>query len=257
MYYLFGNWKMNFTEEEALRQLQRLQAGVEKGSFSGIQFGLFPSALFLSKMKDALGRKKKILLGAQHMYFEQSGGYTGETSPLMLAKKATHTLVGHSERRVYFAMTDEHVSLTVRAALDNRLSPVVCIGENEQDYRSGATYKVLRQQLKTALHDVSARQLERVIIAYEPLWAISTLSSSPSVPTEDEIVSTMLWLRKELRLLYSSSVSLKTPLLYGGSVNAENIATFVGPNKMDGALVGGASLDSSSFLRMANVLKQQ
>lgn len=245
---LIANWKMNLSLEDARRLFLQFRKSIMSMKALRSQVIVCPAYVYLPELKKLLGRVQKISLGAQDVFYEQEGAYTGEVSSMMIAPFAQYSLVGHSERRAYFGETDDVVNRKVHALLNERQIPIVCIGEQLEDYQKGETADVLRRQLRGAIKNVPKSRILKIILAYEPVWSISTMSANPKTPTENEIMSVQLFLRKELSTIYTRAIAERIPILYGGSVNSRNVTTFVGSGKMDGALVGGASLRASEFL---------
>lgn len=185
--------------------------------------------------------------GAQNMHFADEGAFTGETSPLMLkAIGATHVILGHSERRQYFAETDETVNKKLLAAIKHELKPIVCIGEVLAERESGKTEEVLLRQTRKAFAGVTAKQAEPIVIAYEPVWAIGTgKTATPQMAAEAHAI-----VRGEIAKLLGEPAAQAMRILYGGSVKPENASALMAESEIDGALVGGASLDPQSFAKI-------
>jgi len=193
-------------------------------------------------------RASSIRFGAQDCFWEQQGAYTGEISPLMLKDLGCqYIIIGHSERRQYFQETDEMINQKIKAALKARLKPILCLGE---EIKNSTDYLVIEQQLKKALTRVSAGRIRDIVIAYEPVWAIGT--GQPCLP--DEAMKTALFIRKILTKLYSRKIAEQVRVLYGGSVTAENAADYVRGARMDGLLVGGASLNATEFIKIVEAV---
>ena len=189
------------------------------------------------------------MVGAQNMYFEEKGAFTGEISPNMLTDLGvTHVIIGHSERREYFAETDDTVNKKVLCAIAHKLTPVVCCGETLEQRKSGITIDFIRTQLKIAFRNVSKEDAEKVIVAYEPSWAIGTGETATPVQA-NEVCSAI---RALLCELYGCDTAEKITILYGGSCNAKNAAELFACSDIDGGLVGGASLKTDDFTVIAN-----
>lgn len=188
-----------------------------------------------------------VAVGAQNMYFADEGAFTGETSPLMLKSiAATHIILGHSERRQYFAETDETVNKKLLAALKHELKPIVCIGEVLAERESGKTEEVLLRQVRKGFAGVTAEQAEPIVIAYEPVWAIGTgKTATPEMAAEAHAI-----VRKEIAAVLGQQAADAMRILYGGSVKPENATALMNEPGVDGALVGGASLDPQSFAKI-------
>jgi triosephosphate isomerase len=237
--FIAGNWKMNTTASEAerlvLEMLERLDEieGVEK-----VLCPPFVSLVGISMMF----QNSSIKLGAQNMYFEAKGAYTGEISPVMLKELCEFVILGHSERRWYFGETDEIVNRKVKAALANRLKPILCVGERLEENEAGRTKEVVSRQVSAALSGVEP--VGDLVIAYEPVWAIGTGRAASS----DQAAATIQSVREVLGKVWSKSLAQDLRILYGGSVTSANIAEFVSRPEIDGALVGGASLKAEEFV---------
>jgi len=236
-----ANWKMYKTPSEAkdfVDSFLPLVAGHDRDDIA-----LFPSVTSLATVVEAV-KGSKVAAGLQNMHFAEEGAYTGETSAAMLkAVGATHTLIGHSERRQYFNETDEVVNKKLHTALKHGIIPIVCIGELLQEREAGCTAQVLLAQLKAALEGVSAAAAHSLVIAYEPCWAIGTgKTATPEMAVEAHMI-----VRAELANILGSHASKATRILYGGSVKPENATALLGEDEIDGALVGGASLRPDSF----------
>jgi len=186
-------------------------------------------------------------VGAQNMYFADEGAFTGETSPVMLkAINTTHILIGHSERRQYFCESDETVNKKLHAALRHGLKPIVCIGETLEEREDGRTEEVLLRQIGNALEGVTVKQAESIVIAYEPVWAIGTgKTATPDMASEAHAI-----VRSEIAKVLGRPVAEAMRILYGGSVKPENAPELMNEPEIDGALVGGASLDPQSFAKI-------
>ena len=236
-----ANWKMYKTPAEAKAFTDAflpLVAGHTRD-----EIALFPSVTSLATVVAGVAGSN-VAAGLQNMHFAEEGAYTGETSATMLkAVGATHTLIGHSERRQYFAETDEIVNKKLHTALKHGIVPVVCIGEVLAEREGGQTASVLLTQLKGALHGVTPAAAHSLVIAYEPVWAIGTgKTATPEMAVEAHMI-----IRAELANILGSHVAKATRILYGGSVKPDNATALLGEEEIDGALVGGASLKPDSF----------
>jgi len=236
-----ANWKMYKTPAEAkvfTRAFLPLVAGHIRD-----EIALFPSVTSLATVVEGVAGSN-VAAGLQNMHFAEEGAYTGETSAsMLLAVGATHTLIGHSERRQYFNETDEIVNKKLHTALKHGIVPVVCIGEVLSERESGQTAEVLLTQLKGALHGIHADAAHSLVIAYEPVWAIGTgKTATPEMAVEAHMI-----VRAELAKILGSQVAKATRILYGGSVKPENATALLSEEEIDGALVGGASLKPDSF----------
>jgi len=243
---LAGNWKMHGTRREAVALAHGLATRV--GNVAGRDVLIAPPFTALEAVAEAIAGSR-ILLGAQNVHWEPKGAFTGEVSVAMLAEaRCTHVIVGHSERRQYFGETDETVARRTRAALAGGLVPVVCIGETLAEREGGITTAVITTQVNGALSGLPAGEIERLVVAYEPVWAIGT--GRTASPAQAEEVHALI--RQRLGALASPAVAERVRILYGGSVKPDNIDVLMAEPDIDGALVGGASLDVESFVRIVD-----
>jgi triosephosphate isomerase (TIM) len=236
-----ANWKMYKTPAEAKAFVEAFLPLV--AGHSRDEIALFPSPVLLPTVI-AAAKDSNVVIGAQNIHFAAEGAYTGETSIAQLkAVGGTHTLIGHSERRQYFAETDEIVNKKLHAALDNGLVPVVCVGEQLADREAGKTADVLKKQIDGALAGITAEAAKPIVIAYEPVWAIGTgKTATPEIAEETHKI-----IRAEVAKLLGAAVAANIRILYGGSVKPANAKELLGQEDIDGALVGGASLKPDSF----------
>ncbi|MGR6117091.1 triose-phosphate isomerase [Aeribacillus composti] len=239
-----GNWKMHKTLEEAksfVKEVKSLVPPQDK-----VDSVICAPALFLGQLVE-LAEGSELKIGAQNMHFEESGAYTGEISPVALADIGVdYVIIGHSERREMFAETDETVNKKVLAAFKHKLTPIVCVGESLAEREAGKTNEIVGDQVKKALAGVDASAVKNIVIAYEPIWAIGTgKSSSPEDANE-----VCAHIRGVITDIYSDDVANEVRIQYGGSVKPENIKDFLNQPEIDGALVGGASLEPRSFLQL-------
>ena len=237
-----GNWKMNTTIGEALRLIDAMRG--ELAALDGVDRVLCPPFVSLAAVRDRLAGSP-LRRGAQNMYFESKGAFTGEISPLMLAGLVDYVILGHSERRHIFGETDDLVNKKMRAALAHGLRPILCVGETLAENEAGATKAVVARQLRLGLEGV--RTLGSVTLAYEPVWAIGT--GRPATP--EGANATMGTLRRLAGDLYGAAAAAEVRILYGGSVTPDNFAGFMAMPDVDGGLVGGASLQAVSFVAIA------
>ena len=235
-----GNWKMNTTIEEAVALVAAMQK--ELADITGVEKLVCPPFISLKSVSELLA-DSSIKLGAQNMYYEDKGAFTGEVSPLMIKDVCSYVIIGHSERRQYFN-DDIYINNKVKAAIEYGINPLLCIGEKLEENESGLTVKVLERQLEQALTGVD--NIGSLVIAYEPIWAIGTGKSASGEQANETIGA----IRKKIGSLYNNEVAYVVRILYGGSANAENIAEFAGQPEIDGALVGGASLKPDKFISM-------
>ena len=245
--FIIANWKMNpKTFKEASELFEGVKKAVKKSG--DIKVILCPPALWLKELKP--GTNLNLSLGAQNCHWEASGAYTGELSPQMLADAgAEFVIVGHSERRNYMGESDEIINLKIKAILRAKLRPILCVGEQTGEEMSLA----VEGQLTKDLAGLSINQMKDVIIAYEPIWAIGT--GNNCLP--DNALSAILFIKKTLTKLYSRFLADKTPIIYGGSVHADNENNYVKQARMDGVLVGGASLDADEFVKIIENVKDK
>jgi len=234
-----GNWKMNTTVSEAVKLVNELRQGLDE--IDNVDKVLCPPFISLVAVGELI-KGSSIGLGAQNLYFEEKGAYTGEISPLMLAELCEFVIIGHSERRQYFNETDEFINKKVQAALKAGLKPILCIGERLEQNEAGLTAEVVTKQLRLAL--VGIDHLSEMIIAYEPVWAIGTGKAA----TGEQANQTIGLIRHNVSQLYDKKTAQDVRILYGGSVTADNATEFMQQPEIDGALVGGASLKADQFL---------
>ena len=234
-----GNWKMNTNIEEAVKLVQEMKDRLDK--VEGVEKVLCPPFVSLAPLR-ALLTGSSIGLGAQNMYSEEKGAYTGEVSPVMLIGLCQYVIIGHSERRQYFAETDEIVNKKLQVALRFGLKPIVCVGERLEENEAGKTEEVVTRQVKGALAGIDAPQ--DLVIAYEPIWAIGTGRAA----TEDQANETIGLIRQVVARLYANEFAQNLRIQYGGSVTSTNIVGLMTQPEIDGALVGGASLKATEFL---------
>ncbi len=237
-----ANWKMNKTVEEARSLVYSMSARLRE--IKGVEIVLCPPFPALLAVH-ALLEGSDIGLGAQNMYWEEKGAFTGEVSPLMVKELCQYVIIGHSERRAYFGETDETVNRRIRAAQKFDLTQIFCVGETLEQYESKRTAEVVTRQIKLGLADVAPEFAARVIVAYEPVWAIGTGKASSGENAKD-VVGRMI--RPALSELFGSDTAQAIRVLYGGSVIGANAAEFFGHPEIDGALVGGASLKADDFV---------
>jgi len=242
-----GNWKMNKTVAEAVDLVQELKP--QLSAISGVDKVLCPPFTALKAVKEAIG-SAEIGLGAQNMYWEESGAFTAEVSPLMLAELCQYVILGHSERRQYFGETDDGVNHKIVAAFAHGLTPIVCVGESLEQRQAGQTEEWVTDQVQAALIGLPTEQVRRLVIAYEPIWAIGT-----GVPATVEDANTVIagTIRKALAEMYGQETAQAVRIQYGGSVKPDNAADFMSLPDIDGALVGGASLKADSFAEIVRI----
>jgi triosephosphate isomerase (TIM) len=237
-----GNWKMHYGPIQAANFTLEIvpELGELMHQYRNILTILCPPAISLAAVREVMDAHPfpRLELGAQNMYFEEKGAFTGEISPTMVQELCTTVILGHSERRTYFGETDEMVNKKAIAALDNRLRPIVCIGEYLEQYEAGKTEEVIRFQVKQSLENFPAHQAKEVVIAYEPIWAIGTGKAA----TAEGAGKVLQLIRQLYGEMYSDETASAMRILYGGSVTSANIGEFMAHPDIDGALVGGASI---------------
>lgn len=240
-----GNWKMNKTISEAVELVKALQTLVENAK---VEVVVCPTFICLSEVKKAL-EGSTIGIGAQNMYYKDSGAFTGEISPVFLVDLGIqYVILGHSERRQYFKETDSEVNKKLISALNHGLKPILCVGETLEERDNGDTHKIISAQIEGCLLGMKDMNLDNLIIAYEPVWAIGTGKTS----TKEDANEVIGFIRGLLSQILGSEIGENTRILYGGSVKASNIKELMDMPEIDGALVGGASLEANEFSRIVN-----
>jgi len=236
-----GNWKMNKTVQEAVD----VAVGLKRKfyTFSEADVVICPPFTALSKVHDEIV-DSSIMLGAQDMYWEPEGAFTGEISPNMLKDAGCrYVIIGHSERRHIFGETDEDVNKKLKVVLKHGMVPIMCVGEKLEERDNGMTFEVLEKQLSRGLKDFQKDEVMRIIIAYEPVWAIGTGRTA----TPQQAQEAHKFIRDLIERTYTKEAAVKVRIQYGGSVKPDNISNLMSQEDVDGALVGGASLDVNSF----------
>lgn len=240
-----GNWKMHFTQEESKVFLEELLPKVKDAKCEVIICPPFTSLCTASEIL----KGSNVKLGAQNMHFEEKGAFTGEISPSMLKSFGVeYVILGHSERRMYFGETDETVNRKMITALKHELTPILCVGESLSERESGKMEEVLEKQMKGAFSNLSKEDALKVVIAYEPIWAIGTGKTA----TSEDADNTIAYIRKVLEDMYGKEVCGNISILYGGSVKPNTIKEQMSMKNIDGALVGGASLLVCDFELIVN-----
>ena len=239
---IVGNWKMHLNTQEASLLVKRLDSRLPP--HRGLEVVLAPSLLSLQPLSLQIDRRK-FRLAAQDAYHKDEGPYTGEVSFTMLRDLVHYCIVGHSGRRVYFNESLEDVRDKVQAAVRNRIAPILCVGETKQDRAAGETRRVLHDQVTTALANLTGEDMEHVVVAYEPIWAISTFDGEISKP--DDMQKAMAFIRYEIKELYGEQVANDVRILYGGSVDEHDARAYLELADCDGVLVGAASLNYIKF----------
>jgi triosephosphate isomerase (TIM) len=242
-----GNWKMNTTVGEAIALVREMRNGLQQ--VKGVESVVCPPFVSLYAVAELL-KATSIGLGAQNLFWEEAGAFTGEIAPGMIAGLCQYVIIGHSERREYFGETDEGVNKKIKAALGHKLTPIVCVGENLAQNEAGETEAFVGGQVRAAFAGLSADQAEQTIIAYEPIWAIGTGKAATPAGAGALIGLTI---RGALAGLYGERTAQAIRVQYGGSAKASNLADFMAHPDIDGALVGGASLKAAEFVEMARI----
>ncbi len=250
-----GNWKMYKTINESIDLANGLKRELFKLDFAAVEVVLCPVFTALSEVAEVLN-ETDIGLGAQDVYWLEEGAFTGEVSAVMLKDAGCqYVIIGHSERRQFFGETNETVNNKIKASLKHGLIPIICVGENLQEREASKTFAVIQNQLQGSLAEISAQEIIKTVIAYEPVWAIGTGKTA----TPDQAQEVHKYIRDLLRKMYGEEVAVSIRIQYGGSVKPENIAELIGKPDVDGALVGGASLKVDSFsaivIKASEVLK--
>ena len=244
-----GNWKMYKTPQEAAETARQLVEKVR--DVSDVDIMIAPPFTALESVSRAI-KNSPVALGAQNLYWKEEGAYTGEISaPMLESVGCEYGIIGHSERRQYFGETDETVNQKINAAIRVGLKPVFCIGETEQERETEQTFSVLDKQVRKGLEKLVPEQLDTLIIAYEPVWAIGTGKTA----TDDQAQDVHQFIRSLIEKSFGNDLSKSIRILYGGSVKPDNILNLMAMPDIDGALVGGASLSADSFSRIIKFKK--
>lgn len=240
-----GNWKMNKTIKESLDMIEELKSyDLDKN----VEKVLCVPFLSLKDMKKAC-EGTDIKIGAQNMHWEESGAFTGEVSPIMLKElDIDYVIIGHSERRLYFNETDETVNKKVLKALEYNINPIMCVGETLEEKEAGNEKEVVKNQIVKGLKDVPSEEMEKIVVAYEPIWAIGTGKTASS----DDANEMIGYIRQIIEEIYNNDVKEKVRIQYGGSVKPSNVSELMKKEEIDGALVGGASLNAQDFKDLVN-----
>jgi triosephosphate isomerase (TIM) len=243
-----GNWKMHHTHLEAIAMVQKLSYALAEADYDRVDVSVHPAFTSLRSIQTLLDADRiPISLGAQDCHWEEKGAFTGEVSPVMLAKLAvTYVIVGHSERRQLFGETDETVNKKARAVLAHGMTPIVCVGETLEEREAGQTEPKVRGQVEAGLKGIGAEQAAGLVIAYEPIWAIGTGRNA----TPADAQATIAAIRDEVGKQHGAGAKGSIRIQYGGSVKPTNIAELMAEPDVDGALVGGASLDAGQFAQI-------
>jgi len=240
-----GNWKMNMTDPGAVELVKHLKESLR--SFNEVELVVCPPFTSLSSLSKILAGSN-IGLGAQNLFWESSGAYTGEVSAeMLLSVGCKYVIIGHSERRQYFGEDNQSVNRKVKSAIERGLTPIVCVGERLEQREAGKTEAVVEDHIRGGFEELSSHEVDRAIIAYEPVWAIGTGKTA----TPDQANEVHLFIRELIKELYDADLSSRTRILYGGSVKPENARSLIEQPELDGFLVGGASLKAESFAAIA------
>ena len=246
-----GNWKMNMTATETRKFAEELKRIMPRAKWCDTVICV-PACNITAAVKAF--KELRISVGAENLYFEEKGAYTGEISAAMLRDLGVkYVIVGHSERRQYFGETDTAVNRKVHAALDAGLSPIICVGESESQREMGVTQDWIALQVKTALYGVPAERLRRCIIAYEPIWAIGTGKTA----TAQQAGEVCTAIRATIRGLYGARVARSVTIQYGGSMNPKNAQELLAQPDVDGGLIGGAALKPEQFVEIIHAANQE
>ena len=243
-----GNWKMNKTNGESYLLSREIIAGLTEKEFLKCDVVLCPPFTSLASVHSVI-KESEVRLGAQNMHYKDDGAFTGEISGRMLvASGCDYVILGHSERRQFFHETDHLINLKIKKALETKLIPIVCVGETLEQRESGVFEKVVDEQVTLCLKEITKENAEKIIIAYEPVWAIGTGKTA----TPGQANSMHIKIREALTNLFGEEISRKIRILYGGSVNDKNATELFSQSDIDGGLIGGASLKTDSFI---NIIK--
>jgi triosephosphate isomerase len=245
---IVGNWKLNKTPSEARTFIQRLKEKLPQTRQA--ELVVAPPFPALQAVRDALAQVTDVLLGAQGLFWEDQGAFTGEVSaPMLKDLGCRYVIIGHSERRQWFGERDETVAKKVKAALRHELIPIVCVGESLAEREADRTEELVTSQVEKGIGDCSAHAIQRMVIAYEPIWAIGT--GRAAAPEQASAVHQMI--RRLIAKQWGSDAAQTVRILYGGSVTPQNVAGFLAAPDVDGALVGGACLDVDAFVKIATL----
>ena len=238
-----GNWKMNMLPNEAIEYIQAFEPMVKDAEAEVILCVPYTDLFYC--LMNAQGTNIKI--GAQNMHYAENGAYTGEVSPKMLKSIGVeYVIIGHSERRAYYGETDETVNKKIKAAFENELKPIVCVGEKLEQREAGITDEIITKQTELALEGLTPEQVKNTIIAYEPIWAIGTGKTATSEDANNSIKA----IRAEVAKIYGTEVAEEVIIQYGGSVKSSNAKELFTTSDIDGGLVGGASLKPEEFSKI-------
>ena len=239
-----GNWKMNKTPQEAIQLINELKGLIQN---TAAEVAVCPTFVALSDVLKAV-EGSSLKVGAQNMYHQDKGAFTGEISPVFLkAMNIEYVILGHSERRQYFGETNEEINKKLAAAFTHNIKPILCMGETLEQREQGITFEVIKEQVQKCLANMHQFDLEELVVAYEPVWAIGTGRTA----TKEDANEVIAFIRQQLKEVLNEKLSLNIRILYGGSVKSSNIRELMDMPEIDGALVGGASLDVQEFAKIA------
>ena len=244
---IVANWKMNLNTQQASLYVHRLSKILT--IHRSVEVVLAPSLLTLQPLSLEIDHRK-FKLASQNAYFKDEGAFTGEVSFTMLRDLADYAIIGHSERRIYFNEGLEEVRDKVAAAVRNGITPILCIGESKPERLAGETKQVIHDQLSTAVANLTGAEIRDLVIAYEPVWAISTFGGEVAKPFDMQ--KAIDYIRYQISELYGADIAKQVRVLYGGSVNADSVSSYLALDGCDGALVGGASLNYQEFADIIN-----
>jgi triosephosphate isomerase len=246
---VIANWKCNpINQKEAKKLFNSVKDGVKE--IRNVEIVVCPPFVYLSVIKH---KNSNIKIGAQDSFWENSGAFTGGASPLMLKDLGCqYVILGHSERRIFFGDTDEIINKKIKAVISAGLGPIFCIGETEAEKKKGDTWKVLETQIAKGLSGVSEKEMENIVIAYEPVWAIGT--GNPC--STDETKKSVQFIREVISNLYPDATLNNLRILYGGSVNSQNVGDYFAKSGIEGFIIGGASLKPEEFIKIVKIVSQ-
>ncbi|MBP2026517.1 triosephosphate isomerase [Acetoanaerobium pronyense] len=240
-----GNWKMHKTINEAKSFVEEIKGSIKETDVEAV---ICAPYTILKDLKEVT-KGTNIKVGAQNMHFEENGAFTGEISPLMLKDlEIDYVIIGHSERRQYFNETDETVNKKVKKALEHSIIPIMCVGESLEEREAGDTKSIVKSQVEKGLEGINHEDIKKIVVAYEPIWAIGTGKTASSEDANEVIA----YIREVIKNVSSEDISEEIRIQYGGSVKPSNVEEIMNQSDIDGALVGGASLEPKDFIELVN-----
>ena len=240
-----GNWKMHKTINEAKSFVEEIKGSIKETDVEAV---ICAPYTILKDLKEVT-KGTNIKVGAQNMHFEENGAFTGEISPLMLKElEIDYVIIGHSERRQYFNETDETVNKKVKKALEHSIIPIMCVGESLEEREAGDTKSIVKSQVEKGLQGINHEDIKKIVVAYEPIWAIGTGKTASSEDANEVIA----YIREVIKNVSSEDISEEIRIQYGGSVKPSNVEEIMNQSDIDGALVGGASLEPKDFIELVN-----